>query len=56
MRFLAFGRVVLYLLFVFLFCARRAKKRKTDKTLSTLLPQAGYLLGVAFEWGAAQVL
>jgi hypothetical protein len=31
---------VLFLLFVFRFFALRAKKRKTDKTVSTMLPQA----------------
>src|SRR6266511_6487579 len=29
---------VLHLLFVFRFCARRAQKRNTDKTESTMLP------------------
>jgi hypothetical protein len=38
--FLAFGRAVLYLLFVVRFFARRAKKRTTDEMGSTLLPQA----------------
>jgi len=36
---LAFGRAVLYLLFVFVFCARRAQKRKQEIG-STMLPQA----------------
>src|SRR6266496_962316 len=31
---------VLHLLFVFRFCALRAQKRNTDKTESTMLPQA----------------
>jgi hypothetical protein len=31
---------VLYLLFVFRFCARRAQKRNTDIMASTMLPQA----------------
>jgi hypothetical protein len=35
------------LLFVFRFFARRAKKRKTDEMISTMLPQAKRQLSVA---------
>jgi hypothetical protein len=39
--------------FCFSFFRSASEKRKTDKMLSTLLPQAGYPLGVAFKWGTA---
>jgi len=45
--FFAFGRAVLYLLFVVRFFALRAKKRTTDKMGSTMLPQAKRRLGAA---------
>jgi hypothetical protein len=40
-----------FLFFVFPLSER--KKRKTDTTVRTMLPQAGYPLGVAFGCGTA---
>jgi len=40
---------VLHLYFVFRFCARRAQKRNTDITVSTMLPQAKRHLNAALR-------